>query len=201
MPNDPARSIGTLAVKLKQLRRQKHLTLKQLGENCGISAATLSKIENGQLSPTYEKIAALAQGLNINVGDLFTPHTPPPLPGRRSVNRNNSGLRHETDQYLYEMLHTDLTGKRFIPLIATLKAHQRTDFPQLLKHEGEEFLYVLSGKVTLLTEFYPLLELNPGDSCYYDSKMGHACISGDSEDARILWISHTLSFRRPEEAV
>lgn len=183
----------TLSLKLKQLRQQQQLTLQQLSQRCGISVATLSKIENGQLSPTYEKIAALAKGLQIDVGTLFTPNPPPPLLGRRSVNRRqDGGLKHETDQYLYELLHTDLAGKKFIPLLATIKARQQTDFPQLLSHPGEEFLYVLEGSVTLFTEFYSPLSLEAGDSCYYDSTMGHACISGGENDAKILWVSITF---------
>lgn len=192
--NEPSENI--LAAQLKLLRRRQNLTLKQLSARSSISVATLSKIEHGQLSPTYEKIAALAAGLEVEVGALFTQEMPPVLLGRRSINRKGSGIKHETAQYRYEMLHTDLTDKRFIPLFATLKAHERTDFPRLLKHEGEEFLYVLSGKAVLHTEFYEPVELAAGDSCYYDSAMGHACIAGSSETAQILWISHTLSFKK-----
>ncbi|MCP1711203.1 transcriptional regulator with XRE-family HTH domain [Kerstersia gyiorum] len=65
--------VNVLADKLRQLRKQAGLILQQLSERSGISASALSKIENGQLSPTYEKIAALARGLDINVGALFQP--------------------------------------------------------------------------------------------------------------------------------
>ncbi|MDO4997868.1 MAG: XRE family transcriptional regulator [Neisseria sp.] len=183
-----------LAQRLKQWRKKNQLTLQQLSQRCGISTATLSKIENGQLSPTYEKIAALAQGLAIDVGEFFRSETENPPLGRRSVTRRGMGVQHHTEQYIYELLNTDLANKRFIPMLATLKAHEKKDFPRLHQHDGEEFFYVLSGKVILLTELYTPLELNQGDSCYFDSQMKHACLSAQDEDAQILWISYTFPF-------
>jgi transcriptional regulator with XRE-family HTH domain len=181
-------SMSVLASKLRLLRRQSEMTLQQLSQRCGISASTLSKIENGQLSPTYEKIAALAKGLEVNVGELFSAHAPAKLRARRSVMRVGDGVRHATPQYLYEMLHSDLSDKRFIPLLTTVKAHARSDFPKLLSHDGEEMLYVLSGRIVVHSDSYAPLELGPGDSCYFDSNMGHACLSASDVDAQVLWI-------------
>ena len=188
-------STSILATKLRLLRRQADLTLQQLSQRCGISVSTLSKIEHGQLSPTYEKIAALAKGLEIDVGELFSPPQQNALRARRSVTRQGEGVQHSTQQYVYEMLHTDLSDKRFIPLFTTIKAHERAEFPQLLNHDGEEMVYVISGKVMLYTDSYAPLELGPGDSCYFDSSMGHACISSGAEDAQVLWVCSHVTLR------
>ena len=188
-------STSILATKLRLLRRQADLTLQQLSQRCGISVSTLSKIEHGQLSPTYEKIAALAKGLDIDVGELFSPPQQSALRARRSVTRKGEGVQHSTQQYVYEMLHTDLSDKRFIPLFTTIKAHERAEFPQLLNHDGEEMVYVISGKVMLYTDSYAPLELGPGDSCYFDSSMGHACISSGAEDAQVLWVCSHVTLR------
>lgn len=194
-PSAPELSSGVLAAKLRLLRRNADLTLQQLSQRCGISASTLSKIENGQLSPTYEKIAGLALGLNVEVGELFSPATKASVLGRRSVTRLGQGIAHRTDQYTYEILHPDMADKRFIPLVTTIRAHDRAEFPQLLSHDGEELLYVLTGEVTLHTEGYAPLHLEAGDSCYFDSTMGHACVSGTAEDATVLWISSHANLR------
>lgn len=187
-----------LANTVKALRQKNGLTLKQLSQRSGISTATLSKIEHGQLSPTYEKIAALAKGLAVEVGELFRTDAIAPMLGRRSITRKSSGVVHHTKQYLYELLNADLENKRFTPMVATLKARERTEFSKLHSHDGEEFFYVLSGKVILITEFYTPLELNPGDSCYFDSTMGHACLSAGEEDAQILWISYTFTGKQAD---
>ena len=184
----PEASTSVLAHKLRLLRRNADLTLQQLSQRCGISVSTLSKIEHGQLSPTYEKIAALAKGLDIEVGELFSPMHQPAMLGRRSVTRHQTGTLHATAQYAYEMLHTDLADKRFIPLLTTITAHERTAFPKLLNHDGEEMLYVLSGEILMYSDCYAPLTLSAGDSCYFDSAMGHACISVGDEDARVLWV-------------
>jgi transcriptional regulator with XRE-family HTH domain len=186
--DDAPTAFNVLAQKLRILRRQANLTLQQLSQCSGISASALSKIENGQLSPTYEKIAALAQGLQVDVGELFTPAQPPLQRTRRSVWRQGQGNTHATPQYAYAMLHADLSDKRFIPLLTTVKAHERTQFPKLLVHDGEEMIYVLSGAVMLFTDSYEPLQLNAGDSCYFDSTMGHACISLGEADAQVLWL-------------
>lgn len=181
-----------LSTTLKRLRTDARLTLHQLSERSGISISTLSKIENGQLSPTYEKIAALAVGLGVEVGELFG-QTPKPVSlGRRSITRQGEGVVHETNQYRYEAVNADLPNKHFVPLVTTIKARHRHEFPDLPRHDGEEFIYVLEGSVTVHTDFYTPTLLSKGDSCYFDSAMGHACVSAGDEDAKVLWVcSHT----------
>ena len=49
-------------------------------------------------------------------------------------------------------------------------------------------LYVLSGEILMYSDCYAPLTLSAGDSCYFDSAMGHACISVGDEDARVLWV-------------
>ena len=129
------------------------------------------------------------------MGELFSPPQQNALRARRSVTRQGEGVQHSTQQYVYEMLHTDLSDKRFIPLFTTIKAHERAEFPQLLNHDGEEMVYVISGKVMLYTDSYAPLELGPGDSCYFDSSMGHACISSGAEDAQVLWVCSHVTLR------
>lgn len=183
---------GILAPTLKRLRAAAQLTLQQLSERSGVSVSTLSKIENGQLSPTYEKIAALASGLGVEVGELFGQFPKQTPLGRRSITRAGGGAVHETDQYRYEAVNADLPNKRFVPLVTTIKSRSIQQFGGLSRHDGEEFIYVLEGEVTVHTDFYTPLTLSKGDSCYFDSAMGHACISGGEEDARVLWVcSHT----------
>ncbi|PWC84738.1 hypothetical protein TSH100_17170 [Azospirillum sp. TSH100] len=183
-----------LASTMKRLRTAARLTLQQLSERSGVSVSTLSKIENGQLSPTYEKIAALASGLGVEVGELFG-QVPKPTPlGRRSITKAGSGVVYETDQYRYEAVNADLPNKRFVPLVATIKARSTQEFNELPRHDGEEFIYVLEGEVTVHTDFYTPFTLSRGDSCYFDSTMGHACVSAGDDDARVLWVSSHTSF-------
>jgi len=181
--------ISVLSNALRRLRSAAQLTLKELGVRSGIAASTLSKIENGQLSPTYEKIVLLADGLGVDVAELFSgEHSAAVATGRRAICRQGEGVVHVTPQYEYEMLCADVTRKQFLPLVTRLRAHKREAFPELLRHEGEEFVYVLEGQVTLYSDFYEPMVLNEDDSCYFDSHMGHVLVSSGAADARILWV-------------
>ena len=57
-----------------------------------------------------------------------------------------------------------------------------------MRHDGEEFLYVLKGIVIFYTEFYEPVELRRGDSAYYDATTGHNLISASWDYATILWV-------------
>ena len=180
--------LSVLARKVRSLRTSAGLTLQQVAARSGVSQSALSKIENGQLSPTYERIVTLASGLGVEPAELFSesPLTTPV--GRRGITRSGQGVRHSTPQYDYQALCADISGKAFLPLHTVIKAHSLREFSALARHSGAEFVYVVSGKLTLHTEFYEPLTLLPGDSVYYDSAMGHALVSEGNEDAVILWV-------------
>ena len=63
------------------------------------------------------------------------------------------------------------------------------EFSDWIRHEGEEFLFVLSGSLLFYTEFYEPVTLNEGDSAYYDCTMGHALVSTSEQDAEVLWVT------------
>lgn len=174
--------------RLRQLRRDAGMTLQQVAERTGLALSTISKVENNRISPTYENIVRLAEGLSIDVAELFSKHPQPMASGRLSVTRAGEGTKHRTAQYEYEILCSELSHKRFVPLTAVVKAHAVEAFPVLPAHAGEEFVYVLTGKVTIHSEHYRPITLTPGDSCYFDSRMGHALIAAGETDATVLWV-------------
>lgn len=189
--------LGVLARKAKSLRLAARMTLQELSAASGVSQSALSKIENGQLSPTYEKILALAKGLGVDVAELFSDSTAGTPLGRRAVTLKGRGIVHSSPQYDYEVLCSELSGKQFLPLLARVKAHSVQDFPALPRHEGEEFVYVVSGEITLHTEFYEPIRLTEGDSCYFDSNMSHGLVSTGRQDAVVVWVcSKNVVLRR-----
>lgn len=178
-----------LGLRVRSFRKSQGLTLVQLSKKTNISVSTLSKIENHLLSPTYERLIALAHGLGIHVSELFDSSLPQEkASGRLSVTRKGEGRIHDTEQYTYEMLCTQLTPKKMFPIFATIKAHDAVKLSKFQSHEGEEFLYVIDGSITLHTEFYESIVLNSGDSCYIDSQMAHLIVAND-EDAHIIWVA------------
>lgn len=176
------------AARVRQLRQDCCLTLQQLGQRSGLAASTISKVENGQMSPTYENILRFAEGLGVDVAELFRAPLAAAPSGRRSITRAGSGPSVASPHYDYEMLASDLTNKAFIPIATTIRARDVLEFATLSRHPGEEFIYILSGEVILHSEHYEPVRLAQGDSCYFASTMGHALVNGTDEDARILWV-------------
>lgn len=200
--DDPATSVTAAAIrrrrgrafarKLREFRKSADLTLSDLARRSGLAASTLSKIENGQMSPTYDTLHALAEGLDIDITELVTGGRGPSVNGRKTVTRKGEGVVHSTELYDYELLCTDISERKFAPLLAVIKARSVHSFDSLLRHPGEEFIYVLQGKVTLHTEFYAPTQLAVGDCSYFDSTMGHALVNADDVDARVLWVSSSF---------
>lgn len=178
-----------LGARVRDLRRAKGWTLEQAAQRAGLARSTLSKIENAQMSPTYDALKKLAQGLAIGVPQLFTPPSQDQVNGRMAVTRSGEGQAHATVTYEHELLAGALTRKAMLPYRARIRARSFEEFDGWVRHDGEEFLYVLTGVVHLLTEFYAPVELKRGDSAYYDAAMGHNVISVSEDDAMILWVT------------
>jgi transcriptional regulator with XRE-family HTH domain len=178
-----------LGERVRELRRARDWTLEQAARQAGLARSTLSKIENGQMSPTYEALKKLAVGLQISVPQLFTPPRNAQVSGRMAVTRSGEGQAHATATYEHELLAGALSKKAMLPYRARIRARSFEEFDGWVRHDGEEFLYVLTGIVRLLTEFYEPVELRRGDSAYYDATMGHNVVSVSDEDATILWVT------------
>jgi len=178
-----------LAQRVRELRKTRDWTLEQAAQRAGLARSTLSKIENGQMSPTYEALKKLATGLGISVPQLFTPPSEAQVNGRMAVTLSGEGQAHPTATYEHEMLAQSLTRKSMLPYRARIRARSFEEFDGWVRHDGEEFLYVLTGTIRLLTEFYAPVEMKRGDSAYYDASMGHNVISTSQDDATILWVT------------
>ncbi|WP_299350545.1 XRE family transcriptional regulator [uncultured Shimia sp.] len=178
-----------LGQRVRELRKAGKWTLEQAAKQAGLARSTLSKIENGQMSPTFDALKKLAIGLEISVPQLFTPPQKGQVNGRLSVVASGEGVHQATTTYEHELLAENLTKKTMLPYRARVRARSMDDFDGWVRHDGEEFLYVLTGVVRLFTEFYEPIEMRRGDSAYYDGSMGHNLLSVSDEDALVLWVT------------
>lgn len=178
-----------LGARVRDLRKSRNWTLEQAAQQAGLARSTLSKIENGQMSPTFDALKKLATGLEISIPQLFTPPKGGQVNGRMSVTKMGEGESHPTTTYEHEILATSLTKKSMLPYRARIRARRFEEFDGWVRHDGEEFLYVLTGAIRLITEFYEPIEMRRGDSAYYDATMGHNVVSISEDDATILWVT------------
>ncbi|HDZ80410.1 MAG TPA: XRE family transcriptional regulator [Roseobacter sp.] len=178
-----------LGARVRELRKARNWTLEQAANQAGLARSTLSKIENGQMSPTYEALKKLAVGLEISVPQLFTPPSAGQINGRMAVTKSGDGTAKATTTYEHELLADTLRKKQMLPYRARIRARNVEEFDGWVRHDGEEFLFVLTGVIKLYTEFYEPVEMRRGDSAYYDATMGHNVVSTSDEDATILWVT------------
>jgi transcriptional regulator with XRE-family HTH domain len=177
---------------LKKLRIQRGWTLKEVSSRTGYPVSTLSKIENDRVSLTYDKLTRISAGLEIDFSSLFGAQEAAPegaaLHGRRSITRTGEGRSIESKNYFHLYPATELLNKRLIPIIVEIRARSLEEFGELVRHSGEEYVYVLEGEVEVHTSAYAPVRLQAGDSIYFDSTMGHAYIAASSGPCRVLGV-------------
>lgn len=189
--NDSVQTTGP-GETLRSVRRSNNWTLADIASRAGIPLSTLSKIEIGQISPTYDQLMRLSSALNIDIAELFSSRNQEPAGtptgGRRSINRLKSGEIIETDSRVQCYLSTDLLNKQVTPIISHTKARSLQEFGEFMRHPGEEFVYVIEGRLELHTDGYAPVILQTGESIYFESSMGHAYVAHDDTPCRFLCI-------------
>jgi transcriptional regulator with XRE-family HTH domain len=174
---------------LKKLRIQKGLTLKEVSERTGYPVSTLSKIENDRVSLTYDKLTRISAGLEVDFSSLFgAQEDAAAAHGRRAITRSGEGRSIESKNYFHLYPATELLHKRLIPIIVEIRARSIEEFGELVRHTGEEYLYVLEGEIDVFTSSYAPVRLKTGDSIYVDSTMGHAYVAASSGPCRVLCV-------------
>ena len=179
----------TLGTVLRGLRARFGWTLKEMSAKTGIPISTLSKVEHDRLTLTYDKLQQLSQRLEIRMSDLFAEGEEaanPAVTARRSVGSLERALHVETPNYDYHYLSTELRGKLMIPLLTRIRARSLEEFGALIRHPGEEIVYVIEGSIVVHTQFYDPLVLTQGESIYIDSTMGHAYLVADGCDEALV---------------
>lgn len=161
-----------LGHQIRTLRRERDLSVADLGNAAGLSLGMVSKIENGAISPSLSSINAIAKALNVPITALFSA-----FEERRdcSLVKRGQGVvierRGTKVGHIYELLGAGIGGEVALePYLITLEneAEAYTSF----RHSGTEFIYMLTGEVIYhhAGEDYHLL---PGDSLLFDSNGLH----------------------------
>src|SRR6516225_9302625 len=189
-PLSPEKSLARPGAALKALRRQHGWTLAEVSQRTGLPTSTLSKIENDKISLSFDKLARLSSGLEIDISALFRgangEDTQSAVSGRRSIVRAGEGKAIETRNYSHLYPAWDLLNKKIIPIVAELHARSVEEFGELIHHPGEEYTFVLEGEVDFYTSLYAPVRLKTGDSIYFDSGMGHAYLAASDGPCRVL---------------
>ena len=153
-------------------REKLGLTISELAKAAGISAGMLSKIENGQTSPSLSTLQSLAKALNVPVTSLFKGFDEE----RDAVHvKAGQGLtierRGTRAGHQYQLLGHTPSGSLVVePYL--IKLTEQSDVFPIFQHAGLEFIYVLEGEV-VYRHGGKTYDLRPGDSLYFDADAPH----------------------------
>jgi len=159
-----------LGANIRDLRHRSGLTLTALAGKSAMTKSTLSKIETGRVSSSIATLVRVAAALNVSVAEFFAEPSENPAwvltrKGEgRIITRDGSRFG-----YSYEALALGMKGKIGEPFVLTIEPG---DPEGSFQHGGQEFIYVLSGRVELSIGGEPL-RLAPGDSLYFDPSRVH----------------------------
>lgn len=185
--------MSTLGGLIRLVRKRNGWTLREMSKQVDIPLSTLAKVEADKLSLTYDKLQQLSSRLGLTLTEfLGLAETPAPeaprtlVRARRSLTTADNAVQVTTSNYDYRYLCADLRQKRMVPIMVRIHARDITDFEALVKHKGEEFVYVLEGTIEVHFEFYTPVTLGVGEGIYLDSTMGHAYVAKDCESALVM---------------
>ena len=176
--------------RLRAIRRDRDATLAEVSAATGVSISALSKIENAQISPSYDILKRIADGLGLSIEEIVSAGEKSAVSGRATLTRAGEGDRFESGQYGYRVHAGGIARKGMVPLEIVVRARSVDAFDHWSQHPGEEFVFVLAGSIEIHTEHQPPFRLAVGESAYFDSGMRHLYLSSSAEDARVLSISH-----------
>lgn len=190
----------TIGAKVKAFRTAKKYTLKQLSEESGLSIGFLSQLERGLSSIAIDSLSKLADILGVSLSAFFDSSDEiEKSPISRSFELHCSQISPQIIQYLLNGNARDFTC---LPRIFHLMpfANSSPDNLEMNRHEGEEFIYVLEGVLTVFLDGVEYC-LNPGDSVQIHSEVPHNWVNNTNRVVKILTINSPNPFIHGNEVV
>jgi len=169
--------------KVKELRVNNRLTLKTLSEMTNLSTGFLSQLERGLTAIATDSLATIAQALDVELAYFFVKPTVDGQYILRSYERDV--LRIESSRFIHYRLSSAPADKTLLARLVELLPINSQETISSYPHEGEEFVYVLEGTLTLFIN-QERFELFPGDTAHYNSKIVHNWANYTNKLVRLL---------------
>jgi DNA-binding transcriptional MerR regulator/quercetin dioxygenase-like cupin family protein len=185
-PSGPKHKRRAIAQELLQLRREHGLTLAAVAQKTGVSVSFLSSLEHGYSKPSIATLQKLARLYDTNVLSFFADKDDPRRlvrMGERKVLVPNRGVQMELLAFGKKAMEPHLF--RIAP---------GADSGGSYSHEGEEFIYVLQGKLEMWIDEVEHYVLEAGDSLYFDSIEAHRWKSLSARETLALWVNTPATF-------
>jgi len=180
--------------KIKQVRELKNISIDDLAQRSNLEVEQLQGIENNKIVPAISPLLRIARALSVRLGTFLDDNEQlGPVVCRCDDKKKTESLSNQTVDARANLNFFSMakgkSGRHMEPFMVEVKSDDQTA-KAASSHEGEEFLFVLSGQVKLQygNENYVL---NEGDSIYYDSIVEHRLSSAPDQTAKVLAVVYT----------
>ncbi len=175
-----------LGKKIKDMRNQKGLTQEELADRCELTKGYISQLENNLNSPSIATLTDILAALGSNLSEFFREETQ-----EKVVFSKNEFIEKDSDGVLWNWLIPNAQKNMLEPVLVELAEGVETtgDIP----HEGEEFGYVLEGKIVIILGNQRHV-CKKGEAFYYVANKPHSVLNKGKGKAKFLWISTPPNF-------
>lgn len=181
--------VKNVGERVRKIREFKNLSQEELAERSKLSRELIAKIEENKDLPFLAPLIRIARSLNVRLGTFLDDTSElGPVIARSGIRKPGLNISHKNSAEPFNMnffpLASDKSGRHMEPFLIDIKPSKDNKM-SLSSHEGEEFIYVLSGEIEISygTEVFKILA---GDSIYYDSIVSHHVHTANEKPARIL---------------
>ncbi len=175
-----------IGIKIKRLRLQKNLTQEELADRCELTKGYISQLENELTSPSIATLEDILIALGTTPAEFFSDEK-----DEKVVFTDSEFIEKIADSHKIEWLVPNAQKNEMEPIRLTIEPH--TTLEEDVPHEGEEFGYVLSGKIWLHLG-KSAYSVKKGEVFYYSAKKVHRLENRTNEKAVVLWIASPPTF-------
>jgi transcriptional regulator with XRE-family HTH domain len=182
--HDHATGIGfSLGHRIHSMRESRDWTLETLAEATGLSKPYLSRLEAGAREPSLGALGQIARAFGVSIAALLE-H--PDESADCVIVRGGSTSRQEANGLTFRPLSSTTKPFNIHPIGVVIPAGRAGD--ESYRHDGEEWLYVTSGRVKLTVNGNQYT-LEKGDAAHFDSRQRHRIDALDGRDAEVILVA------------
>ena len=175
-----------LGGKIKQMRNQKGLTQEELADRCELTKGYISQLENNLNSPSIATLADILVALGSNLGEFFREEKE-----EKIVFTKDEFIEKNSDDVLWNWLIPNAQKNMMEPVLVELEENASTSVD--IPHEGEEFGYVLEGRIAVTIDNKQYL-CKKGEAFCYTAGKTHSIVNKGKSKAKFLWVSTPPNF-------
>lgn len=176
-----------IGFRIRQVRKEKNITLVELSKSTDVAQATLSRIETGDMTGTLECHSKVANSLGMSLSELYEGIDNRSAKTKITKNGTAELLSKSTDQIRSEILTSKALKKKLLPIKTTLKPNSKSE-PEKAEKATEKFVYCTEGQITvyLNNEGH---DLETEESIYFDGSLPHSFENKTAKVAKLISVT------------